>query len=408
MEYHGKVLVFFLKQVQQFDNSEMEFEEDEFLLDETDLVEAVVTIANGTTLLRAIENPYSMGDRCFVAFQYDTVPNRFWGRGVAEKGYNPQKALDAELRGRIDAMALSIHPMMAMDATRVPRGANFSVAPGRNVLTNGNPKDILMPFNFGQVNPVTFSQSGELERMVQMGTGSMDSATPIGENRRNETFGGMSMIQSGAIKRSKRTLANIERNFTKPFINKTAWRYMQFAPDRYPVQDIDFVVNSTLGLMAREMEQQHLANMLKTVPSESPAFWMLLKGIFQHSDLTIREELLPMIDQMMQQSMQKQQNPQPDPIVQIKMREIEVDAEIEKAKLAQKADNDNKELQIEVQRLQLEKQELAIKLKKVVLDARVALASQEQDSLVTAAQMSASDRDSQRKAIIAMKKGNKS
>ena len=46
--------------------------------------------------------------------------------GVEEyvrKGITAQKALDAELRARIDALALTIHPMMAMDATRMPRGA---------------------------------------------------------------------------------------------------------------------------------------------------------------------------------------------------------------------------------------------------------------------------------------------
>jgi hypothetical protein len=401
VEYHGLVPRSLLLEVEAFDE-EIELDEEDLIVDETDLVEAVITIANGTELLRAIENPYLMKDRCFVAYQHDTVPNRFWGRGIAEKGYNAQKALDAEMRGRIDAMALSIHPMMAMDASRMPRGANFQVAPGRNVLTNGNPKDILMPFTFGQVSPTTFSQSGELERMVQMGTGAMDSATPIGENRRNETFGGMSMIQGGAIKRSKRTLANIERNFTKPFINKSAWRYMQFAPDRYPIEDVTFNVNSTLGMMAREMEQQNLANMLKTVPAESPAFWMLLKGLFQNSDLTIREEMLPVIDQMMQISLQKQANPEPDPLVAIQMKEIEVKAQLEQAKLAQKADKDNKDLQLEIQRLELERQELQLKARKIALDAQVALAEQEQDSLVTAVQMSQSERDSQRKARVAL------
>ena len=62
-------------------------------------VEAIVVLANGV-LLKAEENPYMMGDRPIVAFPWDVVPSRFWGRGVCEKGYNSQKALDAELRAR--------------------------------------------------------------------------------------------------------------------------------------------------------------------------------------------------------------------------------------------------------------------------------------------------------------------
>lgn len=405
IEYHGFVPKHLLdsidKPAKDADNAEVIKDKDETL------VEAIVTIGNSSTLLRAVKNPYVMGDRCFVAYQHDTVPNRFWGRGIAEKGYNPQKALDAEARGRIDAMALSIHPMMAMDITRMHRSASFKIAPGRNVFTNGDPNGILMPFNFGQVNPSTFNQTADLERQVQMGTGSMDSASPMGVNRRNETSGGMSMIQSGAIKRSKRTLANIERRFTRPLINKMAWRYMQFAPERYVVQDITFNVHSTLGIVAREVEQQQLSGLMSTVPNESPAFWMLLRGIFEHSDTSNREEMLIIIDQMIEQSLQKQANPEPDPLVAIKMKEIEVDAQIEQAKLAQKTDKDNKGIMIELEKLKLEKQRLQLEMQGLILNAKLTLAEQEQDSLVTAVQMSQSERGDIRKAQIEAAKLNK-
>ena len=281
-------------------------------IEESPLVEAIVVIINDVYVAKVTENRFLKKDRSIIAFPYDRVPNRFWGRGVAEKGYNPQKALDAELRARIDAMALSVHPMMGIDASRIPRGADFTIRPGNTLLTNGDPRAVFMPFTFGQVNPVTFSQSGELERMIQMGTGSMDSATPVGISPRNSTASGMSMILSGAIKRSKRTLANIERNFIIPLIYKTAWRYIQFDPDRYPPRDVKFIVTSTLGIMARELEQQNLANLLKTVPAESPAFWMLIRGIYEMSNITDKEVMLQIIDQMMMKSL----NPEPDPVQQ--------------------------------------------------------------------------------------------
>ncbi len=375
-------------------------------INEFDLVEAIVSIANGTTLLRGIANPFKMKDRCFVAYQHDTVPNQFWGRGIAEKGYNPQKALDAELRGRIDAMALSIHPMMGIDATRIPRGGNFRIAPGKNVFTNGDPSTILKPFNFGQVNPTTFNQTGDLERQVQMGTGAMDSATPMSENRRNETSSGMSMIQGGAIKRSKRTLANIERNFMKPLIHKAAWRYMQFAPDRYPTLDVKFTVHSTLGMIARELEQQQLATMMQTVPQESPAFWMLLKGVYENSSISNREEMLPVIDQMMQKSLEKQaQPPQPDPMIEIKKQEIQLKAKIEEAKLQMEGQENQQEAQFELEQLKLSYAKLELEREALILKAKVEAAKMEQDSMVTAVQMqvsaSQSDQDRQDKRTIA-------
>ena len=52
----------------------------------------MVVIGNDDVLLKAERSPYMMKDRPLVAYQDDTVPKRFWGRGVAEKGYNMQKA----------------------------------------------------------------------------------------------------------------------------------------------------------------------------------------------------------------------------------------------------------------------------------------------------------------------------
>ena len=70
---------------------------------------------------------------------------------------------------------------MAIDATRLPRGAKPEVRPGKMVLTNGDPREVLQPFNFGQVNQITFAQAGALQQMVQQATGAVDSAGIAGQ-----------------------------------------------------------------------------------------------------------------------------------------------------------------------------------------------------------------------------------
>ena len=70
---------------------------------DSEYIESIVIVANSGILLKAEVNPYMMKDRPVVAFPWDVVPGRFWGRGICEKGYNAQKALDTELRARIDA-----------------------------------------------------------------------------------------------------------------------------------------------------------------------------------------------------------------------------------------------------------------------------------------------------------------
>jgi hypothetical protein len=267
-------------------------------------VEAVVVVANGGILLKAEANPYMMQDRPIVAFPWDVVPSRFWGRGVCEKGYNSQKALDAELRARIDALSLTIHPMLAVDATRLPRGAKPEVRPGKMILTSGDPREILQPFNFGQVSQITFAQAGALQQMVQQATGAVDSAGLSGAVNGEATASGISMSLGAIIKRHKRTLINFQQSFLIPFVKKAAYRYMQFDPENYPVSDYKFNASSTLGIMAREYEVTQLVQLLQTMEKDSPLYNTLIQSIIDNMNLSNREELLA--------AMQKATQPNPE------------------------------------------------------------------------------------------------
>ena len=262
--------------------------------------EAIVVIANEGDLLKAIENPYMCKDRPVIAFSWDVVPNRFWGRGVVEKGYMSQKALDAELRARIDALALTTHPMVAVDSGRVPRGTKFEIRPGKMFLTDGNPAEILQPFKFGQVDQITFQQAHSLQSMVQQATGAVDSAGMASGAAADGTLGGMAMSLGAIIKRQKRTLLNFQENFLLPFVRKAAHRYMQFDPDNYPIADYKFKVVSSLGVVAREYEIGQLSQALQTLPPGSPAHSATMKGIIEHLSISNREEIIAMLEQAAQ------------------------------------------------------------------------------------------------------------
>lgn len=284
------------------DIADLEVNEDDDSEDEEEsyYVEAVVVIANGGILLKAEENPYMMQDRPIIAFPWDVVPSKFWGRGVCEKGYNSQKALDTELRARIDALALTVHPMLAMDATRLPRGSRPEVRPGKIILTNGDPKTVLNPFNFGQVNQITFAQAAELQKMVQMSTGAIDSAGIAGSINGDATAAGISMSLGAIIKRHKRTLINFQQSFLIPFVKKAACRYMQFDPENYPVKDYKFNTTSTLGIIAREYEVTQLVQLLQTMSPESPLYNTLIQSIIDNMNVSNREELIAKIDEAAQ------------------------------------------------------------------------------------------------------------
>jgi hypothetical protein len=282
-EYWGLVPKRFLKA--KADKDDFEYTKKD------ELVEAVVTICNDEYILRVEENAFMMEDRPFISYQHDIVPNKFWGRGVAEKGYNPQKALDAEMRARIDSLAMTTTPMMAADATRLPRGTKFEVRTGKTVLTNGNPREALMPLDMGQTDPSTFNQVSSLQNMIQMGTGSADMV------QQQDTASGMSMMQSASIKRQKRTLMNFQNTFLIPMINKSMWRKIQFDVERYPVSDYKFVPYSTMGIMAKELEMQQMVQMLQAIPKDSPAFNVILLAMMQNSSIHNRDAIVSGLQQ---------------------------------------------------------------------------------------------------------------
>jgi hypothetical protein len=281
------------------DNSEAE--------EYADLVEAIIVIANDGQLLKAEANPYMMKDRPVLTYQDDTVPNRLLGRGTVEKAFNMQKAIDAQTRSHLDSLALTTSPMIAMDATRLPRGMKFEVKPGKAILTNGAPSEILYPFKFGQTDPNNLATAKDFERMLLQATGTLDSQGMISNVSRDGGQGGMSMAVASIIKKYKRTLVNFQEDFLIPFIKKAAFRYMQFDPERYPSVDMNFIPTATLGIIAREYEQQQFIGLLQTLGANTPVLPILLKGIIGNSSLSNRMELMAKLDEMMQPDPQAQQ-----------------------------------------------------------------------------------------------------
>jgi len=337
------------------DEEEKLVEDDEDTKSESKYVEAVVVIANGGVLLKAEANPYMMQDRPIVAFPWDVVPSRFWGRGVCEKGYNSQKALDAELRARIDALSLTVHPMLAVDATRMPRGAKPEVRPGKMILTSGDPREILQPFNFGQVDKITFSQAAALQQMVQQSTGAVDSAGIAGSVNGEATAAGISMSLGAIIKRHKRTLINFQQSFLIPFVKKAAYRYMQFDPEGYPVADYKFNASSSLGIMAREYEVTQLVQLLQTMQKDSPLYNTLIQSIIDNMNLSNREELIAAMQKAIEPNPEQEQAQQQVQQAQLAFQQSQTaaltaqsqESSARAVKLSVEADSIPKELEID-------------------------------------------------------------
>jgi hypothetical protein len=357
LTYYGLVPREYLEQLENEGDEVVDlFPEDSVADDYSGLVEAIVVIANDGLLLKAEKNPYMMEDRPVVAYQDDTVPNRFWGRGTVEKAYNMQKAIDAQLRSHLDSLALTTAPMIAMDATRLPRGSRFEVKPGKAILTNGSPSEILFPFKFGETSQNNALAAKEFERMLLQATGTLDSQGVVSQASRDASAAGMSMAVAGIIKKYKRTLTNFQEDFLIPLVKKTAFRYMQFDPERYPSADFKFLPTGSLGIMAREYEQSQMIGLLQTLGPDTPVLPVLLKGIIGNSSLANRAELMATLDQM------SQPNPEQQQMAQMAQQMQMEQAQAQTASLQARAQRDQAEAQKTMVETQLMPEELKVKV----------------------------------------------
>jgi hypothetical protein len=92
--------------------------------------------------------------------------------------------------------------------------------------------------------------------------------------------------------------------------------------------------------MAREFEHAQLGQLLQTTPPGSPAYWMILKNIFDLSSLSEKEPMLQIIEQMLKSSMEPPPEPKPD-----------IDQQIDAAELQRKVKSDADKLNLENKRI---------------------------------------------------------
>ena len=405
LTYYGLVPREYLEQLENEDGEvEDLFPEDSVQDEYSDLVEAIVVIANDGVLLKAEKNPYMMKDRPILAYQDDTVPNRLLGRGTVEKAYNSQKAIDAQVRSHLDSLALTTSPMMAMDATRLPRGAKFEVKPGKAILTNGNPNEILFPFKFGNTDGSNLTTAKEFERMLLQATGTLDSQGMVSAVARDAGQGGISMAVASIIKKYKRTLVNFQEDFMIPFITKATYRYMQFDPERYPTVDMKFIPTAALGIIAREHEQQQFIALLQTLGPNTPVLPVILKGIMANSSLSNRFELIEMLDKMSQGDPQAQQAQQMQQQLAMQLAQAQIAVQTTQAE-QNKAEAQKLLTEAQLMPIELQAKSMAATTKN--LPNEDALASKEFDKRVKIAELMLKEADIQNKAKIVEKQMTK-
>lgn len=98
--------------------------------EDEDYSEILATISE-EQLLRVVQNPYPGQGRPYHIIPYNKVSGSPWGRGVAQKVFDPQESTSALLRKYLDNKILSGDVMFKLDRSALMKGTNTKIYPGK-------------------------------------------------------------------------------------------------------------------------------------------------------------------------------------------------------------------------------------------------------------------------------------
>jgi hypothetical protein len=92
---------------------------------------------------------------------------------------------------------MNVAPMIGIDATRSARcwARNYKYSPVSNILTNGDPREILHPFRFGDLPQSSYQETDSLSKHGSNGYRcAVDSAGIAGQINGEATAAGISYV----------------------------------------------------------------------------------------------------------------------------------------------------------------------------------------------------------------------
>jgi hypothetical protein len=270
-------------------------------------------------------------------FIYNKVPHQFWGISPARMMRHTQATLNGSVRSLLDGMAMSAAPLAEVNVTMLQDGQDpKKIVPGMIYLRDsGDPS--VPAVRFFQPNIPT----GQLMQMAEMFKGYADDETALpaytygdNSNEINSTAKGMSMQMSAASLPVKAVVKNLEDGLIRPLITSLFDWNMQWSDKEDIKGDMEVQVLGTSALMAKEVKSQQLMQFLNLTANELDNQYVdrkyLLTQIAKSLEIDT-DKAVP--DQMPEQAIPQQEQPQISPVDQAKAELLIAQKELAKANI---------------------------------------------------------------------------
>ena len=242
--------------------------------------EVIVVMCNAR-IIKCVLNPFPGKRRPYHMVPWTSIPGSAYGRGVAEKIFDAQKNVNRLMRMYIDNKRLSGNLMTAIDRSKLKRGCDLAVHPGKNWEFEGSFQDadvrrLLHPIIFPDVTGGVLEAIGTMVSWADQSSGvpkilegqpGQDSSTAYAENQRI----------SAATKQLGLVLKNYDMYAWVPIVESFYDWNMQYLKDNSVKGDFSVIATGFSTFENKHLRKLDLERFLM-LSQQLPALQMKVKS----------------------------------------------------------------------------------------------------------------------------------
>lgn len=294
--------------------------------------EYVITVANGSTVIRMDKNPLLGKYKPFVAAVNYAVPNEFYGQGEILPIYSLAKEGTSLRNARLDQVNQAVNRMWLVDRNS---GINIRTLYSRpNALIHTNDMNGLRLLDAPEIPASSSREISQIDYDIQNTTAIMNASQPVSGVGKafGKTATGVGFMQSTVSSRLSLKVRLIEELYIRKlgrmmmqmncqFLNDSVWVRLNNTKNPYTTlpadafsREYDFSAVGAIERLSKTQQQQTMMNvivpLLQNVDKWNPLFIkpdVLLKKIFTKFDMKdCIEALVPEQDRQKMQAQQQQ------------------------------------------------------------------------------------------------------
>lgn len=248
--------------------------------DDNSYAEVIVVMCNNH-IIKCVRNPFPGQRRPYHMVPWTKVPGQAFGRGVAEKIFDAQKNVNRLMRMYIDNKRLSGNLMTAIDKSKMARGTDLTLYPGKNWEFEGTFQDadvrkLLQPIIFPDVTAGVLEAIGTMVAWADQSSGipkilegqpGQDSSTAYAENQRI----------ASASKQLGLVLKNYDMHAWVPIVESFYDWNMEFLKDQSVKGDFSVIATGFATFENKHLRKLDLERLL-LMSQQMPALQVKIKS----------------------------------------------------------------------------------------------------------------------------------